>query len=192
MGRGLTGNVRHRTVTDGFTRLADVPQCSALLTSRVTDRESLVSSDMMDEREGGSEKDRLCCPRCSASDPRATLLTSMARYFACRRCEHRWQTAVKSKRSDDAEQERVMDESISVGDVIVCRVNGTSDLYVIGTVVGGTVGGLSLSAVSTMVGLARAIAQGHQDRTPDERVWLFDGTASGYIETTAPRSLLYP
>jgi hypothetical protein len=42
-----------------------------------------------------------------------------------------------------------------------------------------------------MVELARAIAQGYQDRTPDERVWLFDGTALGYIETTAPRSLLY-
>ena len=84
-----------------------------------------------------------------------------------------------------------MDKTISVGDVIVCLVSGTSDLYVIGTVAAGTIGGLSLSAVTTMEGLARAIAQGYHDRRPDERVWLFDGAASGYIETTAPRSLLY-
>ena len=84
-----------------------------------------------------------------------------------------------------------MDKFISVGDVVVCRVTGTLDLYVIGTVAAGTIGELSLSAVTTMVGLARAIAQGYQDRMPDERVWLFDETASAYIETTAPRSLLY-
>jgi hypothetical protein len=84
-----------------------------------------------------------------------------------------------------------MDGSISLGDVIVCRVNGTSELYVVGTVAAGTVGDLSLSAVTTMVGLARAIAHGYHGRTPDERVWLFDGTASAYVKTTAPRSLLY-
>ena len=84
-----------------------------------------------------------------------------------------------------------MDKSISIGDVVVCRVNGTSDLYVIGTVATGTIAGLSLSAVTTMVGLERAIAHGYQDREPDERVWLFDGMASGYVETTAPRRLLH-
>jgi hypothetical protein len=84
-----------------------------------------------------------------------------------------------------------MDGSVSVGDVIVCRVNGTSDLYVIGTVAGGKVGEFSLAAVTTAVGLARALAQGYRDRTPDERVWLFDGAASGYVKTVAPRSLLY-
>ena len=145
----------------------------------------------MDEREGGPEKDRLCCPRCSAANPRPTLLTSMAQYYACHRCEHRWQTAVKSQRSVDAVHELVMDTSVSVGDVVVCHVNGTLDLYVIGTVAASTIGGLSLSAVTTKVGLAPAIAQGYQDRTPDERVWLVNGNASGYIETTAPRSLLY-
>ena len=81
--------------------------------------------------------------------------------------------------------------SISIGDVIVCRVNGTSDLYVIGTVAAGKVGGLSLSAVTTMVGQARAIEYGYRERTADDRVWLFDGAAPGYVETTAPRSLLY-
>ena len=84
-----------------------------------------------------------------------------------------------------------MNGSISVGDVVVCRVNGTSDLYVIGTVVAGTVDEWSLSNVTTMVGLTRAVEEGYRNRTPDERVWLFDGTESRYITTTAPRSLLY-
>ena len=84
-----------------------------------------------------------------------------------------------------------MDGSIRAGDVVVCRVNGTSDLYVIGTVAAGTVGELSLSDVTTIVGLAQAIDRGYRNRTPDERVWLFDGAASGYVNTNAPRGQLY-
>ena len=84
-----------------------------------------------------------------------------------------------------------MDGSIRVGDVVVCRVNGTSDLYVIGTVAAGTVGELSLSGVTTILGLADAIDHGYRDRTPDERVWLVDGAASGYVKTSAPRGQLY-
>ena len=84
-----------------------------------------------------------------------------------------------------------MDKSIRPGDVIVCRVNGTSDLYVIGTVAAGTVGELSLSGVSTMVGRAPAIERGYRGRTPEERVWLFDGAASGHVNTSAPRGQLY-
>jgi hypothetical protein len=84
-----------------------------------------------------------------------------------------------------------MDGSIRHGDVVVCRVNGTSELYVIGTVATGTVGELSLSGVTTIVGLAEAIERGYRNRTPDERVWLFDGSASGYVKTSAPRSQLY-
>ena len=84
-----------------------------------------------------------------------------------------------------------MDKSISVGDVVVCRGNGTSDLYVVGTVAAGTISGLSRSAVATKVGLARAIAPGYQERRPDEGVWLFEATPSGYDETTSPRGLLY-
>lgn len=84
-----------------------------------------------------------------------------------------------------------MDGSIGVGDAIVCRVNGTSDLYVIGTVAGGSVGEFLLAAVTTMVGMARAVEHGYRDRTPDQRVWLFDGTAAGYVKTTAPRRQLY-
>jgi hypothetical protein len=84
-----------------------------------------------------------------------------------------------------------MDGPISVGDAIVCRVNGTSDLYVIGTVAAGNLGDFSLAGVTTIVGLALAIRHGYRDRTPEERVWLFDGAASGYVKTRAPRSQLY-
>ena len=45
-----------------------------------------------------------------------------------------------------------MDGKIRGGDVIICRVNGTSDFYVVGTVVSGSVGELSLCGVSTTVG----------------------------------------
>lgn len=84
-----------------------------------------------------------------------------------------------------------MDGPIRAGDVVVCRVNGTSDLYVIGTVATGTVGELSLSSVTTIVGLVQAIERGYRDRTPEERVWLLDGAASGYVKTSAPRGQLY-
>ena len=81
--------------------------------------------------------------------------------------------------------------SIRPGDVVVCRVNGTSDLYVIGTVAAGTVGELSLTAVTTIVGLAEAIERGYRNRMPEERVWLFDGSATGYVKTSAPRGQLF-
>ena len=51
------------------------------------------------------------CPRCGASDPTTTLLTSMVWYFACRRCEHRWRTDVKSKYGNDGDQEYVTDDA---------------------------------------------------------------------------------
>jgi hypothetical protein len=101
--RGLTGNFRHRPwrmVLKGSSM-----SCSDSLTSRVKDRESPVAFAMVDEREGGAEEERRCCPRCGAADPRTTLLTFMARYLACRRCEYRWQTPPNSKRNPDVEQE---------------------------------------------------------------------------------------
>ena len=84
-----------------------------------------------------------------------------------------------------------MQGTVRVGDVVVCRVNGTSDLYVIGTVATGTVGELSLSGLTTRVGLHPAIERGYRGCTPAERVWLFDGAASGYVQTSAPRGQLY-
>ena len=32
-----------------------------------------------------------CCPRCNAPDGIQRLLTSMVRYYACSRCDCRWQ-----------------------------------------------------------------------------------------------------
>ena len=84
-----------------------------------------------------------------------------------------------------------MNRSIRSGDVVVCRVNGTWDLYVVGTVATGTVGELSLSDVTTTVGLSEALESGYRNRHPEERVWLFDGSASGYVDTSAPRDQLY-
>lgn len=79
-----------------------------------------------------------------------------------------------------------MDGTISAGDVIVCRVNGTSDVYVIATVASGRVGELSLRGVSTMVGRDAAVRRGYRERKDDQQVWLFDGAAAGYVKTFMP------
>jgi hypothetical protein len=79
-----------------------------------------------------------------------------------------------------------MDGSIRAGDVIVCRVNGTSDFYVVGTVVSGKVGELSLRGVSTTVGQVAALDGAYHDLLDDQRVWLFDGAASAYVKTSVP------
>ena len=79
-----------------------------------------------------------------------------------------------------------MDRTIRGGDVIVCRVNGTCDFYLIGTVVSGKVGELLLRAVSTMVGEQAALWHAYQQQMHDARVWLFGGAAGAYVETVAP------
>jgi hypothetical protein len=76
-----------------------------------------------------------------------------------------------------------MDGSVVSGDVIVCRVNGTADVYVIGTVVSGTVGELSLPRMSTMVGRDLALRRGY-DEVRERHVLLFDGDAAGYVKTS--------
>ena len=78
-----------------------------------------------------------------------------------------------------------MDGSVIAGDVIVCRVNGTADVYVIGTVVSGTVGELSLRRMSTMVGRDLALRRGYDERVRERQVWLFDGAAAGYVKTSS-------
>jgi hypothetical protein len=65
-------------------------------------------------------------------------------------------------------------------------VNGTFEHYVIGTVVAGKAGGLSLRAVSTMVGQDSAVRQAYHQRLHDSRVWLFGGAAAAYLEAAAP------
>jgi hypothetical protein len=79
-----------------------------------------------------------------------------------------------------------LDGTIRGGDVIVCRVNGTSDVYVVGTVVSGKVGALSLCGVSTTVGQDAALGRAYHDRLLEQRVWLFDGAASAYVKTSVP------
>ena len=79
-----------------------------------------------------------------------------------------------------------MDRTIRAGDGIVCRVNGTVEHYVIGTVVSGKAGALLLRAVSTMVGRHSAVWQAYQQRIHDRRVWIFDGAAAAYLEAAAP------
>ena len=66
------------------------------------------------------------------------------------------------------------------------RVNGTFEHYVIGTVVSGKGGALSLRAVSTMVGQDSVVWQAHQQRMHDSHVWLFSGAAAAYLEAAAP------
>ena len=77
-----------------------------------------------------------------------------------------------------------MDGSVVAGDVIVCRVNGTADVYVIGTVASGTVGELSLRRMSTMVGRERALRRGYDEQGDERHVWLFDGAAAGFVKTS--------
>lgn len=79
-----------------------------------------------------------------------------------------------------------MDKTIRADDVIVCRINGTSEFYVIATVVSGTVGALSLRAPSTIVGRRSALWHAYEQRRHDSRVWLFDGAAAAYVETSVP------
>jgi hypothetical protein len=78
-----------------------------------------------------------------------------------------------------------LDGKIRDGDVIVCHVNGTSDLYVVGTVVSGRVGELSLRGVSTTVGQRAALGRAYHDPLHDQQIWLFDGAASAYVKTSA-------
>lgn len=84
------------------------------------------------------------------------------------------------------EARRILDGSIRGGDVIVCRVNGTSDVYVVGTVVSGKVGELSLCGLSTTVGRDAALGRAYHDRLLEQQVWLFDGAAAAYVRTSAP------
>ena len=80
-----------------------------------------------------------------------------------------------------------MDEQIHAGDVVVCRVNGTYDQYVIGTVVSGTAGHLMLRDTLTTNGRDRAISRGYTQRKDNRRVWLFDGSAAAYVRTPEPK-----
>ena len=47
-----------------------------------------------DSEAPSTEVDPACCPQCGASDAVLSLLTSMTSYFACRRCNRRWEVSV--------------------------------------------------------------------------------------------------
>jgi hypothetical protein len=79
-----------------------------------------------------------------------------------------------------------MDRTVRAGDLVVCRVNGTSDAYVVAAVISGKVGALSLRGFSTIVGRRPAVWHAYEQRVNDGRVWLFDGAAAAYVEAPLP------
>jgi hypothetical protein len=82
-----------------------------------------------------------------------------------------------------------MDGEIHAGDVVVSRVNGTADLYVIATVLSAA-GDLDLHGVRAMRGQEAAISCAHGQRSSDRDVWLFGGSAAAYVK--APPSGVRP
>jgi hypothetical protein len=69
--------------------------------------------------------------------------------------------------------------------VVVSRVNGTTDLHVIATVES-AVGDLTLHGVSTMKGQEAAIIRAHEQRSGDQDVWFFGGSAAAYVKARQP------
>jgi hypothetical protein len=82
----------------------------------------------------------------------------------------------------------MMDGPIRPGDVVVSRVNGTSEFYVVGTVVSGKAGELMLRDTLTTNGREPAIGRAYTERQEDHRVWLFDGSAKAYVKTLDPET----
>jgi hypothetical protein len=80
-----------------------------------------------------------------------------------------------------------MDGPIRVGDVVVSHVNGTLDFYVIATVVS-AVEDLTLHCVLTTKGQDAAIKRGYEQRSDDQDVWLFAGSAAAYVKAPAPQT----
>ena len=80
-----------------------------------------------------------------------------------------------------------MDGVIQAGDIVVSRVNGTFDFYVIATVVS-AMGDLSLHSVLTTKGQDAAIRRGYDQCTDDQHVWLFAGSAAAYVKARLPKN----
>jgi hypothetical protein len=78
---------------------------------------------------------------------------------------------------------------IQAGDVVVSHVNGTLDLYIIATVLSAQ-GDLTLHHVSTMKGQDAAIMHGYEQRTDDQNVWLFAGSAAAYVKAPPAEELM--
>ena len=82
-----------------------------------------------------------------------------------------------------------MAEQIQAGDVVISRVNGTRDAYVVGTVASGMAGHVMLRDTLTTNGREAAIERGYTERQDDHRVWLFDGSAAAYVSAPDPKRL---
>ena len=78
-----------------------------------------------------------------------------------------------------------MDGLIHSGDIVVSRINGTFDLYIVATVVS-AVDDLILRGIQPAKGRDHALKRGYDQRSDDGRVWLFDGSAAAYIKTDMP------
>jgi hypothetical protein len=74
---------------------------------------------------------------------------------------------------------------IQAGDVVVSHVNGTSDLYVVATVLS-ALEDLTLHCVSTVKGQDAAILRAYGQRNDNQSVWLFGGSAGAYLEARLP------
>jgi len=85
-----------------------------------------------------------------------------------------------------------MEGAIHAGDVVVSRVNGTRDLYIVATVSSAPRGDLTLNSVSTMKGRDAALLRGHTQRKDDQTVWLFGGSATAYVKAPAVGELMDP
>jgi hypothetical protein len=81
------------------------------------------------------------------------------------------------------------DGPIRAGDVIVSHVNGTLDLYMIATVLSAQ-GDLTLHNVTTIKGQDVAIMRGYAQRTDDQDVWLFGGSAAAYVKAPSAEKLM--
>jgi hypothetical protein len=74
-----------------------------------------------------------------------------------------------------------LDGPIQKGDVVVSRVNGTRDFYIIATVASAAED-LTLDSVLTAKGQDTAINRALGERTDDRQVWLFAGSAAAYVK----------
>jgi hypothetical protein len=79
-----------------------------------------------------------------------------------------------------------MDGAIQAGDVVVSRVNGTLDCYIIATVAS-AMEDLALRGVTTTKGQDAAIRRGYEQRAEDRDVWLFAGSAAAYVKARLPK-----
>ena len=80
-----------------------------------------------------------------------------------------------------------LDGAIQTGDVVVSRVNGTRDFYIIATVASAAED-LALDSVLTAKGQDTAISRAFRQGTEDRQVWLFAGSAAACVKVRRPKN----